>query len=184
MNNETWIHKELQRISGLSDKREQERLYNLFDKIIEEWNEFEYCINEYKIARLNEDMNTRGIEFKKSNIESTKLKSMWEDIFTRGLTSKDKEEIYFESFMWHVFSYEKREAKIGSKARQAFNRVKKTEVYVFYQNDDNAFFINNAGLLKASDLDHLDDVYIVDPKMKWTYVHTHESQCGPYYMRS
>lgn len=117
-------------------------------------------------------------------MDSSILKSMWEDKFTSGLTVKDKEDIYFSSFMWHIFSYERRDALSGSTARQAFNRIKKTEVYGFYQNDDNAFCINSAGLLKASDLDHLKDVYIVDPKMKWTYVNTHESLCGPYYMRS
>ena len=184
MGNETWINKELQRIRNLNDKQEQERLFQLIDKIIEIRNEYEYQIYEYKTARLYEDMKTRGIEYKKSNINSSILKSAWEDKFTNGLTMKDKEEIYFDSYMWHIFSYEKREAKIGSKARQAFNRVKKNEVYCFFQNDENAFCIFNAGLLKASDLDHLDDVYIVDSEMKWTYVHTHESACGPYYARS
>ncbi|MBK5252809.1 MAG: DUF4275 family protein [Peptostreptococcaceae bacterium] len=41
--------------------------------------------------------------------------------------------------------------------------------------------MNNAEQLKSSDFDLEDDVYVVDAEMKWTYVHTHESQCGPYY---
>lgn len=100
------------------------------------------------------------------------------------MTVDGKEEIYFDSFMWHNFSYERIKALEGSKARQAFNRVRKKEIFGFFQNDKDSFYINNAELLKAYDLEHLHDVYIVDPEMKWTYVHTHESQCGPYYIRS
>lgn len=184
MNNEVWIHKELQRINKLNDKHEKERLLYLFDKIIEKRNEYESFIYDYKIARLHEDMRARGIELKTSTIDRSVLKSKWEDRFANGLKSKDKKEIYFDSYMWHIFSYERKESRIGSKAKQAFNKVKKTEVYGFFQNEDKAFYINNAELLKASDLDHLDDVYIVDSDMKWTYIHTHELQCGPYFVRS
>ena len=37
--------------------------------------------------------------------------------------------------------------------------------------------------LKASDFDMEQDVYVVDSEMKWTYIHTHEIVCGPYFMR-
>ncbi len=37
--------------------------------------------------------------------------------------------------------------------------------------------------LKASDFDMEQDVYVVDSEMRWTYIHTHEIVCGPYFMR-
>lgn len=184
MNHETWISKELQRIRDLDDKKEQGRLFDLFDDIIEKRNDYISSIYKYKTERLYEDMYNRGIKFEKSDIKLSELKSMWDDKFTKGLSMKDKAEIYFDSFMWHTFSYEKREAQKGSKARQAFNRVKKTKVYGFFQEGDEAFCISNAKLLRSSDLNHLNDVYIFDPDMKWTYIHTHELQCGPYFTRS
>lgn len=183
MSIENWIRKEYNRISNLKDEDERERLFEEFDEIIDKRNDLESYIYNYKKERHKEDMKKRGIEFENSNISSSDLKSKWEESFASGITNKDKEEIYFNDFMWHIFSYEKVASQKGSKARHIFNRIKKTNVYIFFENSDDVYYINNANMLKASDADWLEDVYIVDNDMNWTYVHTHESQCGPYFTR-
>lgn len=46
--------------------------------------------------------------------------------------------------------------------------------------------IENVGLLKkclSKELEKMSDVYIVDKCFNWTYVHTHESTCGPYFCK-
>ncbi|WP_408605974.1 DUF4275 family protein [Anaerosporobacter mobilis] len=89
----------------------------------------------------------------------------------------------YESYKWHIFSFEKANALSNSKARHAFNKCKKEKVFAFYQHNDETFYIENAWQLKSTDFDSDDDIYIFDKVNKWTYVHTHESQCGPYFYR-
>ncbi len=43
--------------------------------------------------------------------------------------------------------------------------------------------MENSHLLKSSDFDMDPDVYVFDPFNRWTYVHTHEAQCGPYFYK-
>nr|WP_225941956.1 DUF4275 family protein [Sporosarcina limicola] len=35
----------------------------------------------------------------------------------------------------------------------------------------------------AADFDDQQDIYIIDKDFSWTYVHTHESSCGPYFYK-
>ena len=38
--------------------------------------------------------------------------------------------------------------------------------------------------LAANFFEALHDVYLVDKDFTWTYVHTHEEACGPYFCRA
>ncbi|WP_372459295.1 DUF4275 family protein [Alkalihalobacillus deserti] len=53
----------------------------------------------------------------------------------------------------------------------------------FYQQSNNAYKLNNADKIKAEDFNNESDVYIVDTNFNWTYVHTHEDDCGPYFYK-
>ncbi|CAM3916602.1 hypothetical protein GCM10009865_54200 [Aeromicrobium ponti] len=49
--------------------------------------------------------------------------------------------------------------------------------------------IENAKKLKAEDItnrieEYMDDVYVVDKDFTWTYIHTHEEFCGPYFYKT
>ena len=86
------------------------------------------------------------------------------------------------AFLWHVFSYEKR--KYLKKSDIAFNKESKQSCYVFYQNSDDAYILENASSLNANDFLNEEDVYVVDKGFNWTYVRTHETGwCGPYFCR-
>lgn len=48
--------------------------------------------------------------------------------------------------------------------------------------------LENTKRLKAEDITnsingYIDDVYVVDTDFTWTYVHTHEEFCGPYFYK-
>jgi hypothetical protein len=175
--------KEFNRITNLSDKEERQRQLNLYCEIVEKKNKYEDYLFDYKKILHEEDLQKRGIEFIRNDVTSTILKLSWENNFAIGLTKEDKDEIYFNQYMWHIYSFEKREALTKTKARRNFNRIKKNHVYVFFQNNEDVFYIDKAELLKACDFDLYDDVYVVDIEMRWTYIHTHEMQCGPYFTR-
>lgn len=135
--------------------------------------------------------------FKNKNIKVTEipkwgtfLRKQWEDNFANHLSFEEKKNIYlwnsggFCGYLWHLFSYEKKNNLQGQEAEKAFNNEQKDSCYVFWQHTDYALILENADILKASDLEDEYDIYVVDKEFNWTYVNTHESGlCGPYFSR-
>ena len=77
----------------------------------------------------------------------------------------------------------------GQNAKTAFNKKKKESCCIFYQDNENALLLENARRIKAEDIineidGYIDDVYVVDIDFSWTYIHTHEYFCGPYFYQS
>lgn len=112
------------------------------------------------------------------------LRHRWEREFTKGISRSVKSSIYFNEYLWHVFSYQKLPGFTNNEAVNAFENEQKHDCYVFYQRSDAAYFLDNAEGLTAGDFINEQDVYIVDTGFKWTYVKTHESDCGPYFYKS
>ena len=63
----------------------------------------------------------------------TYLRKRWEDNFANHLSDNEKKSIYLGDFLWHVFSYEKRDCLQEQQADIALNRESKKSCYVFYQ---------------------------------------------------
>ncbi|WP_139904906.1 DUF4275 family protein [Clostridium thermarum] len=118
----------------------------------------------------------------------TYLRKQWEDKFANHLSDSEKREIYMYDcngacgYLWHIFSYEKKECLVGKDAEQAFMDEEKKACYIFYQHSDYAFILKDASVLEPSDLLGEGDVYVVDREFSWTYVNTHENGwLGPYF---
>lgn len=177
-----WINlrKEMEEIELIADEVEKAARYQLINNAIEKINEYNEHISDYEYDRKKQEIINRGIAFIPQSKPST-IKANWSRLFAALISADEKKAIGYESYKWHIFSFEKVNALSNSKARNAFNKCKKEKVYVFYQHKDEAFYIENASLLKSADFDLDDDIYIFDIVNKWTYVHTHEFQCGPYF---
>ena len=118
------------------------------------------------------------------------LRKQWEDSFANHLTFQEKKDIYlwnnsgFLGYLWHVFSYEKRDCLQGQEAEKAFNNEHKDSCYIFWQHTDNALILENADALNSNDIEDENDIYVVDNEFNWTYVITHETGlCGPYFAK-
>ncbi|WP_284561390.1 DUF4275 family protein [Bacillus sp. T2.9-1] len=112
----------------------------------------------------------------------TFLRKRWENNFANHLSDQEKKSIYLYDFLWHIFSYEKKNCLKVEQADIAFNKKSKKSCYVFYQHSDDAFILENASFLNANDFLNEADVYVVDKEFNWTYVKTHETGwCGPYF---
>ncbi|MDQ0271681.1 DUF4275 family protein [Cytobacillus purgationiresistens] len=118
------------------------------------------------------------------------LRKQWELHYVHHLSTEEKEAIYLfneryaSGFLWHVFSYEKRDHLKEEKAVAAFNQQIKGSCYLFYQHSDDAMILQSANRMKAEDILEEEDIYIVDKDFKWTYVKTHEAgYYGPYFSR-
>ncbi|MGD6844817.1 DUF4275 family protein [Bacillus infantis] len=120
------------------------------------------------------------------------LRKEWENNFASHLNEKEKKAIHlldeggFGGYLWHLFSYKKKDCLEGENAKKAFNSARKNKIYVFFQHSDFALLLENASTLHTEDLiDEIGtDMYIVDKQFRWTFILTHETGwLGPYFSR-
>lgn len=132
-------------------------------------------------TKLTEILQKRSIQYTEIGKWGKYLRGVWAKEFAEVISSDEREKIYMDHFLWHLFSYKKVEALEKDLARHAFDKEVKDRVYVFYQHLDLAYLIENTKDIIAEDFKDEQDIYIVDTKFEWTYVNTHESACGPYF---
>ncbi len=123
--------------------------------------------------------------------KSRELVDRWLKTFAADLPEDILREHVLKScnFLWHVFGWGKTDFLQGDAAREAFDNLDYTEAVYFesgYSVSDypRVRFISTVPKSPASRYDTLDDVYVTAPDFSWTYVHTHETDCGPYFCRA
>lgn len=110
------------------------------------------------------------------------IKKKYIDIFFGSLTDEEKTEVYFEQYMWHVYSYKKLNALEGWKAIKEFKKNVENDVYVLFQDNDEVVEMKNITFdelvynTKNKEIWNYGDCYIVDKNFKWTFIYTHETQ--------
>ncbi len=91
------------------------------------------------------------------------------------------------NFLWHIFSWTLVPCLCGDAAREAFDDLEYESALMFGSgfayNGTQIEELHLTGKISAAELDEYDDVYVVDRAYGWTYVHTHEERCGPYFCR-
>ena len=112
--------------------------------------------------------------------------SKWIEAFAKDISQKDIEK-YVKStgdYIWHIFSWglkNNNQYLVGDEARNAFDTIDKhNAIYInWFDNEKTNELTYNLNSAKA--LDDFIEVYVVDKDFKWTYIKTHESDCGPYF---
>jgi hypothetical protein len=84
-------------------------------------------------------------------------------------------------FLWDIFCTGQIDFFEKQKATDLFQAINKTECFVFTQNDNILYYLKNIRQLSADDIIGLQDVYVTDRWLRWTYVVTHEICEGPYF---
>lgn len=176
-----WIGRERKKIRELTDPIQQQQRHDLLDVVAEAIGCYKAQLWKDEKAKIFKELNSRGAVFGACEFSAQTLKDMWEHAFASEIDEATKTSIYFSDFLWHSFSYGVLDGLIGPKARAAFTRKKKQRAYIFYQHRDSTYLVDHIETLKSRDFDLEDDIYIMDEGLEWTYVNTHESQCGPYF---
>lgn len=114
--------------------------------------------------------------------------SAWLSCFAQGVSKKEVQK-YVKSpgnYLWHIFSWElldKNAFLAGDNAKKAFDRADKHDaLYIAWFEDGEAKPLT-AELGRADALERFEEVYVVASDFSWTYIKTHESVCGPYFMQ-
>ena len=87
----------------------------------------------------------------------------------------------YNTFLWHIFSFEFLNCETDAKAEELFDKQEKSHCMIVSNVDDLAFALKNADHLKSKLLEQFVDVTITSSDFTWTYTKTHEDQCGPYF---
>lgn len=176
---------EMEKTCELPDENERDTRLSLLSKIQNAALEWECYIQEYAYKQFCKELVERGIHFTPINDRTTKAK--WTKLFAASVPKEKRKEVHFEQYRWHLFSFELLNALTDDEARAAFDAEPKDSVYLFWQHTEKAYLVENAHLFKAEDFDHdfipFSDFYLFSPEGKWTYIHTHESMCGPYFYK-
>jgi hypothetical protein len=170
--------------------RQAGRLYEMMEHASDELKENikRFLFDDRKVRieylKLVPKLEAKHMSVAQAELEGRDMKREWEDVFAEGLNAQEKTNIYMEQYLWHIFSYSKKPCLSDVQAVEAFRNETKKACYVFYQGHDLALLIEDAAQLMPEDLEDEQDIYIVDKDFKWTYVVTHESELGPYFVKA
>jgi len=117
-------------------------------------------------------------------IEINWLKAFAEDIDEDSL----KKHVYeYGNYLWHIFSWKLVPCLEGDEARKAFDKEEYNKAVMFrsgYSNEGTIIEgLKLTDKIRVVELEKIDDVYITAEDFSWTYVHTHEESCGPYFYK-
>lgn len=166
----------------ISKRRELNVSYGLDSVKLRETNEIKIALGVYMERSVL--LDHKKIKLIDMPIGGVFLRQKWEECFAGHLTSQEKKDIYLDDsgFLWHLFSYEKRDCLSGQRADEAFQNKEKSSCYVFWQFEDYGYNVENANNLSIDDFKDEFVIYVADQKFRWTYVKTHETGlCGPYF---
>ena len=114
--------------------------------------------------------------------------SAWLSHFAKGVSRENIEKyvVSNRNYLWHVFSWELLDKKVflsGDSAKQAYDQIDKhNTLYIDWFEDDETKKLTTK-LSTAKALDEMTEIYVIDSDFSWTYIKTHESMCGPYFMK-
>lgn len=124
----------------------------------------------------------------------------WIEAFAKGVSDEFLQEHVLETgnYLWHLFSWEGVPCLKGDEARKAFDAIEYEKAIAFEAGFTHVNMhggmvmtakatamenLRYCGKVSAADLEEHDDIYIVAEDFSWTYVHTHEEMCGPYFLK-
>ena len=173
-----WMSQEWLKLSEMDNGLEREMRQQLLQNVLEQVGIYESYAYAYERDR---SMSARGIKWNKCECSCEQLKHLWDELFAADVNLADKLKIHYQQYLWHLFSNRKKVALEGQIARERFNQIQKNDVYIFYNNSEETYVVTGSEYLRDIDFDQEQDIYIMDLNNKWTYIHTHESDCGPYF---
>ena len=177
--------KESNKSQALTDHAEIVTRQEMLSEIMELTRDYYNHVNEYDYKQFRRELQERGLRF--TPVSDIGAKGNWTKLFAALIPKEDRKLVHFEQYKWHLFSFELLPALTDDEARAAFDAQEQDTVYLFLQHTKEAYRVENAHLFKAEDFDHdfipFPDIYLFSPEGKWTYIHTHEIMCGPYFYK-
>jgi hypothetical protein len=119
-------------------------------------------------------------------LSNDEIVNKWLSVFASSVPNIIMKEHIIADYnhLWHIFTWGNVPCVIGNKARNTFDSLSFDKAIMFCGGYSMQIEnIQMRGKITSLELDELNDVYVVDKNFEWTYVHTHEIDCGPYFCR-
>lgn len=90
------------------------------------------------------------------------------------------------NYIWHVFSWnllDNSRYLTGDAAKAAYDQADRSDAVYVDQFHGKTVKDLDPRLHTATALDAMTEVYVAPRDFSWTYIKTHESACGPYFMK-
>ena len=116
------------------------------------------------------------------------LRERWLDTFAADVSEEDlgKYVLAGGSYLWNIFSEKLVPCLEGDEAQKALAELPDTDCHRFYKEypPQDQPRIKAISMAEVSSLPDDLDWYLVDKDFTWTYIHTHEENCGPYFCKA
>ena len=150
--------------------------------IDEELEELSY--EEERKQHFNEAFERLGIKATPLDIESIEaFREDWVNAYAPPKKNIKKIKRFCEDYLWHIFSFGFLECDEEEIASEKYNKQDKSQCVFLSNLDDIAYLIENVDALTAKILEQFIDVTVTSTDFAWTYVKTHEGNCGPYFYK-
>lgn len=144
---------------------------------------------------LNEYLDVLHSSLNEENIKDELVKS-WLKAFAKRVPTRiiNKNVLAYGNFLWHIFTWGNVRCLKGEAAQKAFDSENYTYAVKFcngYTDENGKTLIDGVSSILKTSSEEIDrewetdcsDIYIVDSDFTWTYVKTHEEQCGPFFCK-
>lgn len=112
----------------------------------------------------------------------------WMRVFANGIPKKNIDQYVKATgnYIWHIFSWKLLNEDryfLGNEAKDAYDQIDKNGAMYIKWFDEKHTRVLTEDLYTANALEDFVEVYVVGQDFQWTYIKTHESTCGPYFMK-
>ena len=154
-------------------------LENCTEQEIREYQLREIAEEDYQKQLLKEHLKNIGVTKYISTLTKDDIVNKWKEHFC-PLPSRERQKAYYmEEHLWHAFTYNLISAwSEGKEAKEQFERVRKNDVYIFFEDEEDVYHVNMPDSVKSCTfrLLYYEDVFFVDGNFEWTFVFTHEGK--------
>jgi hypothetical protein len=89
----------------------------------------------------------------------------------------------YNCYLWHAFSYEVVPFEKAGIASELYDTQNRRKCVLLLNFEKIGFVLENTAAFTSEVLSQYNDIIITDFNYAWSYVHTHEECCGPYYWK-
>lgn len=143
-------------------------------------------LNQEILQEIIWDLKSQNIPFRMMKKDQVQLfKKCWFDAFAPKENRKKAKKVCLPKgwYLWHLFSYKYAECMEKERALAAFARCEKSDCYLYLSYMKFGIKIRNADKFIWKDKNIYEDFLLTDKDFTWTFAHTHEEQCGPYFKK-
>lgn len=176
-NYRNYCEKERKRINTLDEADRQLQMLQLI-RVMDEMIKLEILERERNRNEIKKQLKSEGVVCKECMYTSDEIKSKWQQAFLSHITKEEKEEWYIDMYLWHAFTYGKEKMAgylEGDDARKAFDNEIKDKLYIFWQGEEQVYYLATNNKLRSKHLrfDMGLDIYVVDSNFTWTFLYKH-----------